>query len=169
MMLLKEQPVKPDRLDTISPVSEDGSFKFWEPCRTGKMPIEGKCTGEEFAQSFTYPFGTNWQVNRVIRDTLGFEPKWGWYNQETYRRFQKYFLLALPIVFERHGFKPGKVTALGVARRPTKGAWEFRLTGGNIILEHNFILAKLMGQEVFEREIWQEAIQMCDHIRTLTE
>ena len=150
---------KPDFLHVIAPVNTDGSFQFWEPVRTGKLPREGKCEGEEFSHSFTFMLGYSWEMQRKIESVLGYIPPYGWYNLRTRQIFETEFLLAVPLVMERRGFKAGPLTAIGSARRPSKGAWDFTFKGVNIQIPENFILAKLMDKEEFESEIWVQAVR----------
>lgn len=150
--------MKSDSLTVISPVGTDGSFQFWERCRTGKMPLEGKPEGLGYDQSFTFAAGHQWEIQRKIVDVLGYAPAWGWYTRQTYFDFQKQFLLAIPIIMQRHGFRTGELRAVGRARRPNKGAWSFTMHSGNIQITENFILAKLMGREIFEADILRTAV-----------
>jgi hypothetical protein len=159
MVKAKEYPVaKPDFLHVLSPVKEDGSFQFWTPCRTGKLPVEGKPEGEGFERSFTFISGHSWEMQRRIETTLGYKPAWGWWSLRARWKFEQNFIAALPVVMQRHGFPTGQLTAVGTARRPSKGAWEFTFKGGNIQITENFILAKLMDKDVFETDIWLEAV-----------
>ena len=158
MVLLREQTVKPDFVHVVAPVLPDGAHRFWTPCRTGKLPTEGKCEGGAYAQSFSFLTGHNWEMQRKIEAVLGYKPTHGWYNLRTQNDFRRQFLLAIPRVMERHGFKTGRLTAIGTARRPSKGAWEFTTKGGNVQITEHFILAKLMDKEVFEADIWVEAV-----------
>lgn len=151
-----------DYVKVISPVEEDYSFCFWEKCRTGRLPTAGDCKGPEYDCSFTFDIGYAWQLRAKIQEYAGI-PQSFWHGPSRYtlfNTFQESFLKAIPVVFSKHGFKAGQLTAIGYARRPSKGKWDFTFTGANVKIDENFILAKLMDREMFETEIWQEAIKL---------
>lgn len=149
-----------DFVKVISPISADGTYQFWEQCRTGRMPLKGECKGEEYNCSFTFDIGYPWRLKSTIQNYGG--PALGWEanGRAFFADFRKIFIQAVPTVFARRNFKPGALTAVGYGRRPSKGKWDFTFTGVNVKIEENFILAKLMDKEQFEAEIWQEAIRL---------
>lgn len=147
-----------DRLDVYSEVGKDGSFQFWTPCRTGKLPRQGKCDGPEFDKSLTFTIPPQYSARKEVEKRLGSQA-WYRYGRQEHTAMQKAYLVAINRIFKKHGFK-GKVTAVGVARRPSKKAWEFSLTGAKFTINQNFVLAKLMDQADFEKEIWDRAVKI---------
>jgi hypothetical protein len=148
-----------DFVRVISPIGADGSYQFWTPCRTGKMPLTGECKGPEYDLSFTFNLGYAWEFKRRVEKYLGTCPAQRGMQRGQWVQFQEAIISVIPDIFGKHGFSVGQLTAIGYARRPNKGKWDFSFTGINVKIPSNFILAKLMGHELFEDEVWLAALK----------
>lgn len=155
---------KPDRILVASPLGPNGSYKLFDEVncghvKPGRVPRAGDCNGPEYAQSFTFNYPTFSEVRRRIESHIGKFSRWDSFSRSDYLNFCTEFLKHIKVVMEGKGFN-GEVVVLGRANRPAKRAWEFTVTGANYKVDQNFILAKLMGQELFEELIWREACRV---------
>jgi hypothetical protein len=146
---------KPNRIPVISPIDKDGSFQFWDRCRTGKMPREGKPDKASLTFDLGYSY---WDWRREVDARVGI-PNTAFFTSDHFRKMQKTVFRATIKVMKRHGFT-GTCKAVGIARRDNKRPWEFSLRGVNFTCDEHFILAKLMDKDQFRNEIWNETIRM---------
>lgn len=134
------------------------NLNFFDLVPSGRKPRPTVCNGPEYATSFNFRFGEFYELKRTVEKRIGKFTRWDAWGRVDYNKMQSEFMKAIGPVFESKGFK-GEATWTGLAIRGNKKAWSAKATGCNFLIQENFILAKLMGQELFEELIWDRAVK----------
>lgn len=144
-----------NRMHVSSALDELGRYQFydWLSGYRGKLPKPSYCDSDSYGPSLQFGFDI-YDVRARYESLVNSTWK---LNRGNFASLNNLFLQNARQVFEDYGFE-GTLLATGLALRDSKKPWTFRLTGCNFKPYDNFILAKLMGKEIFEDEIWNRVI-----------